>query len=398
LIYANLSFVYLKSLYYKETFIKTSVEKLKWLYIFPMTLVREFIEEEEEEEQEEAEMGEVGIGQESWTEGTMDSTEVDIGPLSIVKLEAYGVSSVDIKKLVEAGFHTVEAIAYTPKKHLLNVKGISEAKADKIILEASKLVPMGFTLASDFFRRRKDVIQISTGSKALDTLLNGGIETGSITEIFGEFRTGKTQICHTLAVICQLPVNQGGGEGKCLYIDTEGTFRPERLLPIAERFHLNSDEVLDNVAYARAYNTDHQSALLIQASAMMSESRYALLVVDSAMSLYRTDFSGRGELSARQMHLARFLRQLLRLADEFGVAVVITNQVVAQVDGASAIFNADPKKPIGGNIMAHASTTRLYLRKGRGELRVCKIYDSPCLPEAEATFAIYNDGINDGRE
>jgi DNA repair protein RAD51 len=318
--------------------------------------------------------------------------------LSIVKLEAYGVSSVDIKKLVEAGFHTVEAIAYTPKKHLLNVKGISEAKADKIILEASKLVPMGFTLASDFFRRRKDVIQISTGSKALDTLLNGGIETGSITEIFGEFRTGKTQICHTLAVICQLPVNQGGGEGKCLYIDTEGTFRPERLLPIAERFHLNSDEVLDNVAYARAYNTDHQSALLIQASAMMSESRYALLVVDSAMSLYRTDFSGRGELYARQMHLARFLRQLLRLADEFGVAVVITNQVVAQVDGASAIFNADPKKPIGGNIMAHASTTRLYLRKGRGELRVCKIYDSPCLPEAEATFAIYNDGINDGRE
>lgn len=289
-------------------------------------------------------------------------------------------------------------MAYTPKKHLLNVKGISEAKADKILLEASKLVPMGFTSASDFLRRRKDVIQISTGSKELDKLLGGGIETGSITEIFGEFRTGKTQICHTLSVICQLPISQGGGEGKCLYIDTEGTFRPERLLSIAERFNLNGDEVLDNVAYARAYNTDHQSALLIQASAMMSESRYALLIVDSSMSLYRTDFSGRGELSARQMHLARFLRQLLRLTDEFGVAVVITNQVVAQVDGASAMFNADPKKPIGGNIMAHASTTRLYLRKGRGDSRVCKIYDSPCLPESEAVFGIYNDGIGDVRE
>jgi len=161
---------------------------------------------------------------------------------------------------------------------------------------------------------------------------------------------------------------------------------------------MNGSEVLDNIAYARAYNSDHQSALLIQASAMMSESRYALLVVDSATALYRTDFSGRGELSARQMHLARFLRMLLRLADEFGVAVVITNQVVASVDGASAMFNADPKKPIGGNIMAHASTTRLYLRKGRGELRVCKIYDSPCLPESEACFAINQDGIGDPKD
>jgi DNA repair protein RAD51 len=131
---------------------------------------------------------------------------------------------------------------------------------------------------------------------------------------------------------------------------------------------------------------------------MMAESRFAVLVVDSATALYRTDYSGRGELSARQMHLARFLRTLTRLAEEFGVAVVITNQVVAQVDGGAMFAGADPKKPIGGNIMAHASTTRLYLRKGRGETRICKIYDSPCLPEAEATFAITPAGINDATE
>ncbi|KAL0603041.1 DNA repair protein RAD51-like protein 1, partial [Plecturocebus cupreus] len=189
----------------------------------------------------------------------------------------------------------------------------------------------------------------------------------------------------------KLPIDRGGGEGKAMYIDTEGTFRPERLLAVAERYGLSGSDVLDNVAYARAFNTDHQTQLLYQASAMMVESRYALLIVDSATALYRTDYSGRGELSARQMHLARFLRMLLRLADEFGVAVVITNQVVAQVDGA-AMFAADPKKPIGGNIIAHASTTRLYLRKGRGETRICKIYDSPCLPEAEAMFAINADG------
>ncbi|XP_029351788.1 DNA repair protein RAD51 homolog 1 isoform X2 [Echeneis naucrates] len=224
-----------------------------------------------------------------------------------------------------------------------------------------------------------------------------GIETGSITEMFGEFRTGKTQLCHTLAVTCQLPIDQGGGEGKAMYIDTEGTFRPERLLAVAERYGLVGSDVLDNVAYARAFNTDHQTQLLYQASAMMAESRYALLIVDSATALYRTDYSGRGELSARQGHLGRFLRMLLRLADEFGVAVVITNQVVAQVDGA-AMFSADPKKPIGGNILAHASTTRLYLRKGRGETRICKIYDSPCLPEAEAMFAINADGVGDAKD
>jgi len=224
-------------------------------------------------------------------------------------------------------------------------------------------------------------------------ILVGGFETGAITELFGEFRSGKSQICHSLAVTCQLPIEQGGGEGKAMYIDTEGTFRPERLLDCATRYGLEGGAVLDNVAYARAYNTDHQYSLLLQAAAMMSESRYALLVIDSATALYRTDYSGRGELAPRQMHLARFLRLLQRLADEFGVAVVITNQVVAQVDGMS--MQPDAKKPIGGNILAHASTTRLYLRKGKGETRICKVYDSPCLPESEAKFAILTDGIGD---
>ncbi|XP_050070475.1 DNA repair protein RAD51 homolog A [Anopheles maculipalpis] len=327
---------------------------------------------------------------------TVESEE-DYGPLLIGKLEGNGITNGDIKKLTEAGFHTVESVAYTPKKHLLAIKGISEAKADKILQEASKHVPMGFTTATEYHQKRSEIIQLTTGSKELDKLLGGGIETGSITEVFGEFRTGKTQLCHTLAVTCQLPVSQNGGEGKCMYIDTEGTFRPERLAATAERYKLVGSDVLDNVAYARAYNTDHQMQLLVQGSAMMAESRYALIIVDSATSLFRTDYSGRGELAARQTHLAKFMRMLLRMADEFGVAVLITNQVVAQVDGA-AMFNPDPKKPIGGNIIAHASTTRLYLRKGRGEARICKIYDSPCLAEGEATFAINPDGIGDVKE
>lgn len=312
----------------------------------------------------------------------------------VEELEACGVNASVVKRLKENGFHTVESVAYSTKKLLCNIKGFSEAKVDKLMVEAIKLVPMGFTTATDMALQREDMVKITTGSAELDKLLQGGIETGSITEMFGEFRTGKTQLCHTLCVTCQLGMQQGGGEGKAMYIDTEGTFRPQRLVAIAERFGLNAEDVLDNVACARAYNSDHQMTLLTEAAAMMADNRYALLIVDSATALFRTDYQGRGELAERQMKLARFLRTLLRMADEFGIAVVITNQVVASVDGAMS-FVKDPSKPIGGNIIAHASTTRLRLKKASGDTRICKVYDSPSLPEADARFAITTAGVQD---
>jgi DNA repair protein RAD51 len=317
---------------------------------------------------------------------------------SLDELKSAGVSASDIAKLAEAGYNTIQSLAFAPRKELLTIKGFSDTKVDKLIKEAAKFVPMGFTSATSYHAKRAEVCFISTGSSELDKLLHGGIESGSITEIFGEFRTGKTQLCHTLAVTCQMPTENGGGGGKALYIDTEGTFRTERLIPISERLGLDPDQVMNNISYARAYNSDHQNDLLIHASAMMAEEKYALLIVDSATALYRTDYNGRGELSTRQIHLARFLRSLTNLAETYGVAVIITNQVVASVDGAAAMFGADPKKPIGGNIIAHASTTRLYFRKGKGNTRICKIYDSPCLPESEAIFAITESGIADPDE
>lgn len=326
----------------------------------------------------------------------VSAVEEDDEVLKLQQLEGNGITAGDLQKLRDAGLHTVSAVAFAAKKMLLAIKGISEAKADKLMIEAAKMVPMGFTSATEIHRQRAEIIYITTGSSELDKLLGGGIETGSVTELFGEFRTGKTQLCHQLAVTCQLPIDSNGAEGKALYIYTEGEFRPERLLAVAERYGLECDKVLEHVSCAKAHNTDHQTQLLLQAGALMSESRYALLIVDSAMALYRTEYCGRSELSARQTHLAKFLRILGRLADEYGVAVVITNQVMAQVDGAS-LFQ-DPRRPVGGNIMAHASTTRLYLKKGRGESRVCKIYDSPCLPESEATFAITARGIENSRE
>ncbi len=315
------------------------------------------------------------------------------GPLPVEALESSGIASGDCAKLRQANFFTVEAVAFATKKRLSEVKGVSEQKAAKIQEAAAKMVPMGFTTASETLKVRQDIIYLSTGSGDLDQMLNGGFETGSITELFGEFRTGKSALCHTLAVTCQLPVNQGGGEGKAIYLDTEGCFRPEKLQAVAERFGLNPEDVLDNVAVARCHNSEHQMQLLVQASAMMAESRHALLIVDSATALFRTDFSGRGELAERQQLLAQFMRQLQRLANEYGVAVVITNQVVSSPD--AAMFSGDGVKPIGGNIIAHASTTRIKLRKGRGEERIARVVDSPLIPEIDATFALSHHGVCD---
>ncbi|KAG2378084.1 hypothetical protein C9374_008706 [Naegleria lovaniensis] len=329
-------------------------------------------------------------------ESSEATAEVGDAFIPIQELENHGISATDVKKLVAGGFHTVQSLIMTPKKTIINVKGISEQKCDKILEAAQKLFPSGFSTAAAYQEVRKKVTKVSTGSKELDKLLGGGIESNSLTEIFGEFRTGKTQLCHTLAVTCQLPLENGGGEGKALYIDTEGTFRPERLEPIAERFGLKYSEVLDNVTFARAYSSDHQEKLLQEAGKLLAESHYAVIIVDSCTGLYRSEFSGRGELNARQIRLSAFLKTLLKLADEFHVAVVVTNQVVAQVDGGAAFAGAaNALKPIGGHIMAHMATTRLFLRKGKGEERICKIYDSPSLPEAECNFGIYNDGIND---
>eukprot|EP01039_Chlorochromonas_danica_P004108 gene4108-4502_t len=316
----------------------------------------------------------------------------------IEELEQYGVAKTDIQKLKTGGFHTIESIAHSTLKRLIEVKGISEQKAAKLkeIIKANQLISLGFQTATSRLECMKDMITISTGSTELDNLLAGGIETGSLTEIFGEFRTGKTQLCHTLCVTAQRPLDQGGAEGRVIYVDTEGTFRPQKLVAIAERFQMNPEEVLDNIICARAHNSEQQMELLADAAALMSESRFALLVVDSATALYRTDYSGRGELSERQMHLAQFLRQLTRLAEEFGIAVVITNQVVANPDGMS--FAKDNTKPIGGNIIAHASTVRLKLKKGRGENRICQVYDSPTLPESECTFALGPAGVEDAKD
>jgi meiotic recombination protein DMC1 len=244
--------------------------------------------------------------------------------------------------------------------------------------------------------QRKKVVRISTGSKQFDAILGGqvtslshllhalltafrGFQSMSISEVFGEFRCGKTQLSHTMSVVAQLPKEMGGAEGKVAYIDTEGTFRPERIAQIAERFGVDPDSAQENIAYARALNSEHQLELLNTLSREFASGDYRLLIIDSIMNCFRVDYCGRGELADRQQKLNQFLMKLAHMAEEFNVCVLMTNQVQSD-PGASALFaGADGRKPVGGHVLAHASTTRVLLRKGRGDERVAKIQDSPGL-------------------
>ncbi|KAI5720091.1 hypothetical protein M8J77_001731 [Diaphorina citri] len=315
-------------------------------------------------------------------------------------LQNYNINVADIKKLKSVGLCTIKGVQMTTRRKMSQIKGFSEAKVDKIKEACMKICDNSFLTAAQVVEKRKQVFKITTGSTELDKILGGGIESMAITEAFGEFRTGKTQLSHTLSITAQLPdETRGYTGGKVIYVDSENTFRPERLRPIAARFNLEDDCALDNVLYTRSHNSEHQMELLDMVAGMFHQEAgiFKLLIVDSAIALFRVDFSGRGELADRQQKLAQYMARLQRISEEYNVAVFITNQMTSD-PGATMSFQADPKKPVGGNIMAHASTTRISLRKGRGETRIAKIYDSPDMPEAEAMFAITNGGIADAKD
>jgi len=302
-----------------------------------------------------------------------------------------GVGPATAEKLREMGFHTVESIAVASIGELKEA-GLTDISAEKIINAARESLKMGFETGLEVMEKRKAVGKISTGSKELDNLLGGGIETGAITEFFGQFGSGKTQIALQAAVNVQLPVEKGGLNGTAVFIDTEGTFRPERIMQIAAAKGLDPKEALKNIMVARAYNSDHQMLLAEKAGEIAEEKNVRLVVIDSLTSHFRSEYSGRGELAPRQQKLNRHLHSLQRdLADMHNIAVVVTNQVMTN----PGMMFGDPTTPIGGNIVAHLSTYRVYLRKSKGNKRIARLIDSPYLPEGECVFEVGPDGISD---
>jgi len=302
-----------------------------------------------------------------------------------------GIGEGAAKKLLEVGYKSLEQMATASVAELKEIAGLGEGTAEKAIKAARDALDMGFETADILAEKRKLVGKITTGSKELDTLIGGGIETQSITEVYGKMAAGKSQWCFQTAVTVQLPKEMGGLEGACLYIDSENSFRPERVIQVAKKLGLDVDAVLKNIHVARAYNAEHQMILADKANDMIKEKNIKLLIVDSLTAQFRAEFVGRGTLAERQQKLNKHMRTLQKLAEMNNIAVLVTNQVMSRPD----ILFGDPTEPVGGNVVGHASKTRLYLRKSKEDKRVAKLVDSPALPDGEALYRITENGIED---
>ena len=307
-----------------------------------------------------------------------------------------GVGPVTTKKLTDAGVHNIMDLVVRGPVDIAEVTGMDKETAEKIVTKARHtlmeqgLIGKDFVTATEIYKRRQDIGKITTGTQCLDQLLDGGLETQALTEVYGEFGSGKTQFCHTLCVTVQKPKEEGGLGGGVLYVDSENTFRPERIVSIAKAKGLDPEKVLDNIIVARAYNSAHQTLILEEAGSIIEKHGIKLLIADSAVGLFRSEYLGRGTLSERQQRLNRFMHLLVRTAETYNCAALATNQVMASPD----VFFGDPTKPIGGNVVAHTSTYRIYFKKS-GKKRIARMVDSPHHPEEEVIFTVTEGGVAD---
>ncbi len=325
----------------------------------------------------------------------MDAPESDSPKEAAIRMTVHdlpGVGPATVDKLKAAGFEDLMAIAVASPADLAEKADLGDGIAQKLINAARKLADVGgFETGNQVAARRESVNKIHTGSHSFDELMGGGIETQAITEFFGEFGSCKTQFAHQLCVNVGRAAQDGGLDGHAIYIDTENTFRPERIRQMAEALGLDGKETLDKIHVARAFNSNHQMLLVERAAEICREHPVRLIVVDSLTSHFRSEFIGRNSLMERQQKLNRHMHDLLRLGGLNNAAVVVTNQVSAKPDA----FFGDPTQAIGGHIVGHTSTFRIYLRKSKGGKRICRLIDSPHLPEGEAVVTVSELGIRD---
>ncbi len=302
-----------------------------------------------------------------------------------------GIGPTTAEKLRGLGIDSLDKIATLSPHELNEMSGVSVEAAKKAIQAAIDSTTLEYSTGSSVYSKRKDVGKISTGADSLNDLIGGGVEACAITEAYGKFASGKTQLGFQLTVDAQLPVGKGGLGGSVLFIDCEGTFRPERIESIAKAAGLDPEQVLENIYVVRATTTDQQVLTLEKADKLIVEKNIKLIVVDSITALFRSEFLGRGALGERQQKLNQHIHRLQTLADKYDLAVYITNQVM---DNPGILFG-DPTTPIGGNVLAHAATTRLYMKKSKEEKRIARLVDSPNMPEGEAVIKITANGIKD---
>lgn len=325
----------------------------------------------------------------------------EIVPMNTKRIEIEdipGVGPAIAEKLRDGGFLTIEGIATATPSTLSEAAEIGESTAKKMIKWCREQADIGgFKTGTEVFEARLLIKKLKTMVPEVDELLGGGFETQAITEMYGEFGSGKSQIVHQLSVNVQLPEELGGLGGSVIYVDTENTFRPERIEQMVRGLEIEGadpQEFLKNIHVARAQTSDHQM-LLIENSRELAEELKSqgrpvkLIVVDSLTGLFRSEYAGRGTLAERQQKLNRHMHDIFKLCDEYNAIGLVTNQVQSN----PAVFFGDPTKPIGGNIVGHTATFRIYLRKSKGGKRIFRLVDSPNLPDGEATFLVEEGGL-----
>jgi DNA repair protein RadA len=320
----------------------------------------------------------------------------DITSDNLAELKKAGINSV-YQLAVQNPFELAEEIGFSDFDTELAARLI--AKARKILTE-HQVLSKEFLTADDLLEKRNKLTRFTTGSESLDNLLNGGFESQAITELAGEFGAGKSQICHTLCVAASClhddDAKNGDGQyttgGNIIFIDSENTFRADRIHQIAEQRGLDPLPILEKIFHCRVYNSEHLEKVINDLDKLIEQYNAKLVIIDSIISLHRAEFSGRGTLAERQQRIGRMLNKLRRCADVYNIPVIITNQVVSYPDGSQPGFSS--MKAAGGNIVAHSSTYRIFLRKS-GKNRVATIFDSPSHPYQHIKFSISESGIQD---
>ena len=317
------------------------------------------------------------------------------GRLELGSIEEIGPATE--KRLKEAGFRSIRDLLVRGPADISEATGMEIDESAEIcnrarmVLEELGVIDRSFVTATSLYSKRRE--RVSTGSKSFDDLLGGGLETKAVTEVYGEFGTGKTQLCHTLCVMVQQDPQAGGLAGTAIYIDTESTFRPERIASIAKARGFNSEKMLENIIVAKAYNSAHQELIIEEAGSVIEDNLVKLVIVDSAVAHYRAEFLGRATLSERQQRLNKFMHILVRIAEAYEVAVLVTNQIQTSPDA----YFGDTARPTGGNVVAHTSTYRIYLKRS-GKNRIARMVDSPYHAEREILFTLTERGISDVSE
>jgi len=302
------------------------------------------------------------------------------------------------EKMIECGYTNLQVLPITTSEELSLKIGISKSKAKKIIEEANEKLGYVFKTVDDIYKERKNIRRLTTGSHKLDELLGGGVETGILTEVYGASRSGKTQLAHQLCVSVQLPVAEGGfyedsNVPEAIFIDCEGTFRPERIAEMSMSFGLNANEVMTHIQVARAHTSEHQILLSEQIPQIIMEKNIQLVVIDSVTTFFRSEFT-KSEIVARQDRLNKHLNFLKNMASTYNIIVFLTNQVMANPDA----IVGDSTVPVGGHVLSHKVQTRLYLREVRERQRVARLMDSSYLPPGQIAFFITPAGIRDAED